>query len=174
MAFITSGGTVISFAEYSDVTATDQRVFEANEGLTETIVEDLCEKATNRILQLIRNTAWWKSYYIQQSGSNLPVNIYTSGLIDVPLPDPNKIKARQTDFTDICVYWTLKEYLYPKIADFSREDNAEKMKIGVFDEKFRVLFQELIDSGDWYDFNGSGTITAAEKMPTRTNLQRVR
>lgn len=174
MAFITSGGTVISFAEYEDVTATDQRVFEANEGLTEAIVEDLCEKATNRILYLIKNTQWWQNYYISQSGANVPVNIYTSGLIDVPLPNPNLIRARQSDFTDICVYWTLKEYLYPRIADFSREDNAEKQKIGLFEEKFRTLFQELIDSGDWYDFNNTGSITASEKMPTRTNLQRVR
>jgi hypothetical protein len=36
------------------------------------------------------------------------------------------------------------------------------------------LFQELIDSGDWYDFNNTGTVSAEEKMPTRTNLQRVR
>ena len=65
MAFITISGSVVSFAEYSDVTATDQRIFESNEGIAdETMVEDLTEKATNRILQLIRNTSWWKGYYL--------------------------------------------------------------------------------------------------------------
>jgi hypothetical protein len=174
MAFITSGGNVIAFAEYSDVTERDQRVFEANEGLTEAIVEDMTEKATTRILYLIRNTSWWTSYYLRQTGGSTNVNIFTSGLISVPLPDANRIKARQQDFTDLCVYYTLSEYLYPKIADFSSQDNAEIKKIGLFDQKFRSLFQELIDSGDWYDFNNTGTVSAEEKMPTRTNLQRVR
>jgi hypothetical protein len=174
MAFITSGGNVIAFAEYSDVTERDQRVFEANDGLTEAIVEDLTEKATTRILYLIRNTSWWTSYYLRQSGGSTNVNIFTSGLISVPLPDANRIKARQQDFTNLCVFYTLSEYLYPKIADFSSQDNAEVKKIGVFDQKFRSLFQELIDSGDWYDFNNTGTVSAEEKMPTRTNLQRVR
>ena len=174
MAFITSGGNVIAFAEYSDVTERDQRVFEANEGLTEAIVEDMTEKATTRILYLIRNTSWWTSYYLRQTGGSTNINIFTSGLISVPLPDANRIKARQQDFTDLCVYYTLSEYLYPKIADFSSQDNAEIKKIGLFDQKFRSLFQELIDSGDWYDFNNTGTVSAEEKMPTRTNLQRVR
>jgi hypothetical protein len=174
MAFITSGGNVISFCEYEDVLERDQRVFEANEGLTSTIVEDLAERATTRILYMIRNTSWWTSYYLRQSGSSVNVNIFTSGLISVPLPDANRIKARQQDFTDLCVFLTLYEYLLPKIADYSSQDNAEVKKIGVYNEKFRSLFQELIDSGDWYDFNNTGTVSADEKMPTRTNLQRVR
>jgi hypothetical protein len=174
MAFISSGGNVISFCEYEDVLERDQRVFEANEGLTSTSVEDLAERATVRILYMIRNTSWWASYYLRQSGSSVNVNIFTSGLISVPLPDANRIKARQQDFTDLCVYLTLYEYLLPKIADYSSQDNAEVKKIGVYNEKFRSLFQELIDSGDWYDFNNTGTVSADEKMPTRTNLQRVR
>jgi hypothetical protein len=174
MAFISSGGNVISFCEYEDVLERDQRVFEANEGLTSTSVEDLAERATTRILYMIRNTSWWASYYLRQSGSSVNVNIFTSGLISVPLPDPNRIKARQQDFTDLCVFLTLYEYLLPKIADYSSQDNAEVKKIGVYNEKFRSLFQELIDSGDWYDFNNTGTVSADEKMPTRTNLQRVR
>lgn len=174
MAFITSGGNVIAFAEYTDVTDTDQRVFEANEGLTESIVEDMTERATTRILYLIRNTTWWATYYLQQSGGGVDSSIYTSGGILVPLPNPNLIKGRQQDFTDLCVFYTLAQYLYPKIADFSNEDNAEKRKIGFYETKFSKLFQELIDSGDWYDFNNTGTVTAAEKMPTRTNLQRIR
>ena len=174
MAFISSGGNVVSFCEYEDVLERDQRVFEANEGLTSTSVEDLAERATVRILYMIRNTSWWASYYLRQSGSSVNVNIFTSGLISVPLPDANRIKARQQDFTDLCVFLTLYEYLLPKIADYSSQDNAEVKKIGVYNEKFRSLFQELIDSGDWYDFDNTGTVSASEKMPTRTNLQRVR
>lgn len=174
MAFITSGGNVISFCEYTDVTDRDQRVFEANEGLTESIVEDLAERATTRILYLIRDTNWWGSYYLQQSGGSIDSSIYTSGLLSFPLPNPNLIKARQQDFTDLCVYYTLYEYLYPKIADFSNEDNAEKRKIGFYETKFNKLFTELIDSGDWYDFNNTGSVQPSEKMPTRVNLQRVR
>jgi len=32
----------------------------------------------------------------------------------------------------------------------------------------------LIDDGSWYDFSDNGTITPNEKMPTRTNIVRVR
>lgn len=174
MAFITVGGNVISFAEYDDVTSTDQRLMEANEGLTADVVEDHLERATQRIIQLIRQTDWWRSYYIRQSGGSLSPSIFTDGLISVPAPDANKIKDRQADFTDLCVYYALSEIIYPKIADFNNQDSSEVKKIGVFGEKFRKRFQELIDAGDWYDFTGSGTITPEEKMPVKTNLVRIR
>lgn len=174
MAFIIVGGNVISFAEYADVTSTDQRLMEANEGLTESVVEDHLVRATERIIQLIRQTDWWRSYYIRQSGTNLNPSIFTDGMISVPAPDANKILDRQADFTDLCVYYALSEIIYPKIADFNNQDSAEARKIGVFGEKFRKRFQELIDAGDWYDFKGSGAVTADEKMPVRTNLVRKR
>jgi hypothetical protein len=175
MAFIILSGNVVAFAEYTDVTATDQRVFEANEGIAdETMVEDLTEKATSRILQLIRNTGWWKRYYLTEANSTQSLATNTLSTPDVPLPNPNYILARKADFTDLCVYFTLFEYLYPKIADFSSQDNAEVQKIGVYRTKFDQLFRELIDDGTWYDFDGSGTVTAQEKLPTRTNLVRVR
>ena len=177
MAFINPGGTgVIAFAEYEDVTATDQRLFEANEGIADSaMVEDLTEKATNRILQLIRNTAWWKNYYLVEGSELQRTATQTrNGYIDAPLPDPDLILGRQADFTDLCVYFTLYEYLLPKVADFSAQDNAEVVKIGVYRTKFDKLFIELIDDGTWYDFDASGTITRAEKMPTRLNLARVR
>jgi hypothetical protein len=173
MAFILSSGNVISFAEYEDVTATDQRLFEANEGFTDVIVEDALEKATTRILNKIKSSDWWKGYYIQQSAGANP-NIYTSGLIDVPAPNPNYIKARQDEFTDICVYFTLSEYLYPKVADFGNADTAERQKIGFFDEKYRQMFKDLLEAGDWYDFSGNGTIINTEKAPSRQNLTRAR
>lgn len=175
MAFISSGGNVIAFAEYSDVTAMDQRVFEANEGIAdETMIEDLTEKATSRILQLIRNTAWWRRYYLLEATESQRLATNTRSTPDVPLPNANFILGRRSDFTDLCVYFTLYEYLYPKIADFSAQDNAEVVKVGVYRTKFDKLFTELIDDGTWYDFDGSGTVTELEKLPTRTNLVRVR
>jgi len=175
MAFITVSGNVIAFAEYSDVTDTDQRLFEANEGISsETMVEDLTEKATARILQLIRNTAWWRRYYLVEANEAQRQATNTRSTPDVPLPNANLILARKADFTDLCVYFTLYEYLLPKVADFSSQDNAEVQKIGVYRTKFDKLFVELIEDGTWYDFDNSGTITALEKLPTRLNLVRVR
>lgn len=174
MAFIISGGNVISFAEYDDVTARDQRVFEANEGLTELVVEDLLERSTDRIINIISSSDWWRTYYVRRSGNTYDPLMFTSGLVSVPKMDPNKIKDRQADFTDLCVYYALAYYILPKVADFSREDNSERVKIGFFNEKYRALYQELIDDGSWYDFSGDGTISNLEKMPTRTNVVRVR
>ena len=173
MAFISSSGTVISFAEYEDVLATDQRLFEANEGFTDVIVEDALIKSTLRILNKIKSSDWWRSYYLRQSGGSNQ-NIFTSTLISVPAPVGSKIKARTDEFTDMCVYFCLAEYLYPKVADFGNTDSAERQKIGFYEEKFRQMFKDLLEAGDWYDFNDGGTISAAEKAPSRQNLVRVR
>ena len=177
MAFIISGQppSVIAFAEYSDVTDADQRLFEANEGIASAdMVEDLTIKATARILQLIRNTEWWRRYYLTEASSVQVAATQTRSTPDVPLPNANLILGRQADFTDLCVYFTFYEYLLPKIADFGNQDNAEVQKIGVYRTKFDQLFRELIDDGTWYDFDASGTIDALEKLPTRTNFYRVR
>jgi hypothetical protein len=175
MAFIISGGNVIAFAEYSDVTDADQRVFEANEGISdETMVEDLTIKATARILQLVRSTSWWRGYYLVEGTPAQIEATQTRSYPDVPLPNANYILGRQADWTDLCVYFTLYEYLYPKIADFSAQENSEVQKIGVYRTKFDKLFRELIEDGTWYDFDGSGTITSTEKLPQPTNLVRIR
>jgi hypothetical protein len=172
MAFISSSGNVISFAEYEDVLAIDQRLFEANEGLTEIIVEDALVKSTSRILAKIRASKWWRDYYVSKT-TDLS-NSVTSTYLSVPALDPNKIKARQADFTDLAVYYVLAEILLPKVADFGNADTAERQKIGFYDEKFRALFTELLDAGDWYDFSGDNTITVDEKRPSRQNLVRAR
>lgn len=175
MAFILSAGSVISFAEYSDVTNLDQRLFEANEGLAdEDMIEDHLVRATTRILYLIRNTDWWKSYYVRQSGVNLSPQLFTPTGIIVPTPNPNNIKDRQADFTDLCVYYAMSDLILPKVANFASADSAELKKIGVYKEKFTRRFDELIADGSWYDFSGNGTITTEEKAPTTVNLRRVR
>lgn len=175
MAFIISGGTVIAFAEYSDVTDADQRLFEANEGISDAgVVEDLTIKATSRILQLVKNTAWWKRYYLIEATQSQQEATQTRSTPDVPLPNPNLFLGRDADWTDLCVYFTLYEYLLPKVADFSNEDNAEVKKIGVYRTKFDQLFRELIEDGSWYDFDSDGTVTKLEKLPTPVNLVRAR
>jgi hypothetical protein len=101
-------------------------------------------------------------------------NVVVGQSISVPPLDPFLIQARQNDFTDLCVYHTLSEYLLAKVADFGNQDSAERQKIGFYDTKFRDLFDELIVAGDWYDFTNNGTITDAEKYPYVTNLVRRR
>jgi len=169
MAFLNNGTTVVSFAEYQDVLDADQRLFETNEGLTEDVVEQHLVRATDRIMSLLRSTAWWRSYYIGRD-STLQ---YNTGA-DVPALNINRIQARQPDFTDLCVYYALYNYILPRVADFSTEDNAERSKIGFNQQKFNLLFDELIAQGDWYDFDGTGVITSAEKSPGHVNLKRIR
>ena len=173
MAFISSGGTVISFCEYEDITQRDQRLFEVNEGLTSEIVEDLAVLATSAILDEIRSTDWWFRYWVGQSGS-ITSSEQTKSYPIMPAVNPTRIRARTQQFTDLAIYKTLYEYILPRIADFSAEDNAEVRKIGVYREKYTGLFQRLIEDGDWYDYDNDGTVEPLERMPTPTNLQRRR
>lgn len=169
MAFIISGTTVLSFAEYQDVVDRDQRLFDENEGLDIDVVEDLLVRGTERILTGLRNTSWWTDYYITRDNT---VNIRS--LADIPELDASKIRARQNDFTDLCVYYTMYEYILPKIADFGTDENAERNKIGYYQQKYDKLFGELIRAGDWYDFDNDETIQSDEKSIGVTNLRRVR
>ena len=169
MAFILNGTQVISFAEYQDCLDMDQRLFEANEGLTDDVVEDALMRSTDRILTLLRATSWWQSYYTKRAAI---ADYQTTA--DIPPLDPAKIEDRQDDFSDLCVYYAFWNYLLPKIADFGTEDNAERQKIGFYQQKYNTLFGELISAGDWYNFDGTGTISATEKQPGYYNLKRVR
>jgi len=60
------------------------------------------------------------------------------------------------------------------VADFGNPDSAERQKLGFYNTKFRELYDELIVSGDWYDFTNNGTITEDEKYPFVNNLVRRR
>ena len=170
MPFIKSGGKVISFAEYSDVVDADQRLFEANEGLTDDVVEDLLVRSTERILHLLKGSDWWRDYYTRTSPG---ASSYISKSA-LPELDPNKIIYSQNDFTDLCVFYALYYYILPKIADFSKEDNAERAKIGYYQGKFQLMFDELLNSGDWYDLDGSGLVENIEKFSGTYVLKRVR
>lgn len=168
MAFIISLGNFISFAEYADVVQRDQRLFEANEGLTESEVEDLLEQASNRLLSKFKASDWWRQYQFKlDSTLNNDVRL-------LPALNPLRIKSRQQDFTDLCVYYTLHEYILPKIADFANDGNSERQKILYYKEKSDDLFNELLEDGSWYDYDNDGTVETTEKMPARRNLVRVR
>jgi len=169
MAFVTESGNVTSFAEFQDVVNKDQRLFESNEGLSDDIVDLQLIRATERILSKIGSSAWWRSYYIRRD-----LNTVYNTVADIPAVNANRIKARLNDFTDLCVYVALSEFILPSIADFGNEDNAERQKMGYYTQKADALFGELVTSGDWYDFDNSGTISSAEKSPGEYNLKRVR
>ena len=169
MAFIIENNTVTSFADFQDVVAKDQRLFEANEGLSDDIIEQQLIRSTERVLDKFRATDWWRSYYIRRS----PTSTYQT-VADIPALDPNLIKDRQNDFTDLCVYTALADYILPSIADFGNEDSSERQKMGYYTQKADSLFAELISAGDWYDFDGSGTVTSDDKQPGQYNLKRVR
>lgn len=164
MAFIQSGTTILSFAEYQDVIDKDQRLFDENEGLTDQIVEDILIRSTERILTEIKNTSWYRDL------------AYSKGASALTMPDvnANKIKSRLNDFTELCVYHALHQYILPKIADFGNENNAERVKIEFYRSKYSNLFAELLAVGDWYDYDGDGTVEDEEVYKGLINYQRVR
>lgn len=168
MAFISSGTSILSFAEYQDVVDRDQRLFEANEGLTIDVVEDQLIRSTERILTELRASDWWRDYYLDQSSEGI------RSRADIPALDATRIVDRKRDFTDLCVYKALSEYILPNIADFGNEDSAERQKMEYYTSRASRLFTELVVAGDWYDFDDSGAVSSTEKMPGVSNLKRVR
>lgn len=72
------------------------------------------------------------------------------------------------------VYYCLKEYLLPLIADFSTEDSPELQKIRYYDNKFMDIYTELLAMADWYDADGDGTVEAGEKAWSYTPVRRSR
>ena len=165
-AFIYSYKTFVSFATYEDVTNRDSRVFEANEDLTESEINDYLEQASDRILTQIRNTNWWRDYQRRMA------QIINPNLL--PAVNPDYILARTQEFIDLNVYFALYEYVYPTVADFGNPDSAEFAKIKFYKDLYNVLFDEIIDAGDWYDFSENGTIDTADKMAATVNRVRVR
>jgi len=169
MAFIIENSTVTSFADFQDVVDHDQRLFESNEGLSDDIVEQHLVRATERILTKLRSSDWWQSYYVNRATNFSPMTT-----ADIPALDPNRIIARQNDFTDLCVYTALADYILPQIADFGNDDSAERKKMGYYAQKADSLLGELISAGDWYDFDDDNTIQSDEKERGKYNLKRVR
>ena len=182
MAFIVDGSSnVISFADFSDVVQKDQRILESNKikipaesGFADTtdFIEDMLQKSTDRILLKIKASSWWQSYnaYVGNPISDL------SALPNVnpTLIDPANALGRRQQFTDLCVYHCMYEYLCPLFADFGNPDNDEVNKIKYYEAKFNDLFTELLMMADWYDFDNDGTVQADEKAYSFTKKRRSR
>jgi hypothetical protein len=168
MTFYYNNQTFQSFAVYADVSARDTRFFEANEGMTEQVVNPLLAQASQRILSQVKNTDWWKEYQFLRN-----INL-KDDLRLLPDVNPNNIKGKLQEFTDLNIYFALAEYLLPKVADFGNETSAEVVKIKFYVDAYNKLFKEVIESGDWYDFDADGTVETTEKSPTFTNRVRMR
>jgi len=168
MSFNFSGATFISFAVTSELDDRDQRLFESNEGLTSAVVDDLLAQASQRILTQIRNTDWWRQYQFSRDSSLS----YDRRLL--PSVNPSRIKTREQEFKDLNIYFALSEYVYPRIADFGNETDSNLQKIKFYRDQFDALFREIIEAGDWYDFDADGTVETAEKQPSRVKLVRIR
>lgn len=162
MAFVKSNGVTVSFARYDDVTAKDQRLFEQNEGLTEEVIYFQLKRATERLLTKIRDTDWWRG------------NFPSVQVEDVPEVNADKVLARKNDFTELCVALALADYILPKVADFSNEESSERQKMSYYTTRAEMMFDELIRYGDWYDFDGTGAITSADKTAGIINRKRIR
>jgi hypothetical protein len=169
MAFVRVGGNVTAFAAYADVVNMDQRLFEANEGLTSSVIDAFLVRSTERILTQIRSTDWWRDLYMKRTpGANY------QGDENLPEVNANRILGRTNDFNDLCVMYALWNYVLPRIADFSKEDNAKRAKIGFYQSKYQFLFDELITAGDWYDVDGSGAVSTTEKLAGNQVTKRIR
>ena len=168
MAFYYINQTFQSFAVYADVTARDTRFFEANEGMTEQVVNPLLAQSSQRILTQLKNTDWWKEYQFSRDAS------LKHDLRLVPPVNADNIKGKEQEFKDLNIYFAMTEYLLPKVADFGNETSAEVIKIQFYRDAYNNLFKEVVESGDWYDFDGDATVETAEKSPTFTNRVRQR
>lgn len=155
MAFVYIDGLVESFAEFQDVLDHDQRLFDSNEGLSDTVVYPHLVRATERILTKIQSSSWFKTN--------------TSASIDA-----NQILSRHNDFTDLCVYTALSQYILPVIADFGTPDNAEIEKMKYYSQRMDSLLSELIADGDWYDWDNDGQLTSNENKPGNNLPRRIR
>lgn len=158
MSFVKRGLRVVALADIQDVLDTDQRIFEQNEGLTDEVLEAALARASERVLNKIQDTSWWRDKFPKPT----------------PALDAARIRARQNDFTDLTVYLALSEIILPRIAEFDTEEESERNKMSYYSVKWNALFNELITNGDWYDFSGSGAITAADIQPGAAERRRVR
>lgn len=146
---------LVSFAEFEDVLDADKRVFDTNEGLSESVVYPFLVKSTERIINKIKMSEWY---------TNSKLTSF----------DPLLIIAKQDYFTDLAVYHSFYEFILPYIADFGNQDTAEFMKIQFYQSKFNQLFDELLSSSDWYDINNNNVIDITDINQTFYNRRRVR
>ena len=176
MAFIRDGSNnVISFAQAEDVRNLDQRIFEANEisfedaGTAATTLDEyldvLCERATDRITTKMQASPEWNTYV----GA---MNISSTGIL--PSVNKNLIIDNLQDWTDMCVAYVLKEYIYPKVADFGNPESSEVNKIAFYNSKFNELFSEKLSVIVWYDVDGDDSVEGGEQLVNFRKNRRTR
>jgi hypothetical protein len=176
MAFQRDGANnVIAFAEAEDVRNLDERLFEANEikfddsGTAATSLNEyldiLCERATNRITTKMQASPEWNTY----TGA---MNITSTGIL--PEVNKNLIIDNLQDWTDMCVSYVLKEYIYPKIADFGNPESSEVQKINFYNSKFNELFTEKLAVIIWYDVDNDATVESGEQLVNFRKNRRTR
>lgn len=169
MSWIEENGVILSFADSDDVENQDQRLLQFNHGLTDEYVDQQLERATRRVLNRLKGTNWWVTNW---SKRNPGTEVRDAS--DVPPVDPQLIVARISDFTDLCVYTALAEYILPSVADFGADDNAERAKQSFYEQKAQEMFDEIVTAGDWYDWNTDGVVDNSESSIGKTNLKRIR
>ena len=168
MSFNYNESVFVSFAVTSEVALRDQRLFEVNEGLTSELVDTLLAQASQRILTQLRNTDWWKLYNFKRNADlNSDVRL-------LPSVDPDNITSREQEFKDLNIYFALAEYIYPRVADFGNETDSGMAKIKFYQDQYAKLFKEVVESGDWYDYDADGSVETTEREPVKLNLVRVR
>jgi hypothetical protein len=169
MAFNYNGATFVSFATYSDVVQRDIRLFEDNEVLNdETSINELLAQASQRILTKLKHSDWWRSYSFERDPS------LKGDIRQVPAINPDQIDGSEQEFKDLNIYLALAEYILPKVADFGNATSAEVEKIKFYKDATDTLIHELLEAGDWYDYDDDGTIQVGERQPSVIRLVRVR
>jgi hypothetical protein len=68
----------------------------------------------------------------------------------------------------------LKEYIYPKIADFGNPESSEVQKINFYDSKFNELFTEKLAVIIWYDVDNDSTVESGEQLVNFRKNRRTR
>ena len=74
-----------------------------------------------------------------------------------------------SQFTRAAVYYTLAEFVMPRLSTFSPDGDVFREKMAHYREKFATEFQEILKDGVEYDYDSSGTIENSEKQATHFN-----
>jgi len=118
---------------------------------------DLHVKSTNDILRKLRAEWWPRATYGRYDISS---GTYTE-------MDNNLLTYSQ--FTRAAVYYTLAEFVMPRLSTFSPDGDVFREKMMYYREKFATEFQSILKDGVEYDYDSSGTIEDSEKQATHFN-----